>query len=134
MAFVVDASVALTWFFKEERTKRTTSLLRRIAEENAIVPALWHYEVSSGLLMGARRNRIPIEVACDRLARLALLRLDVDPHVPANFPNIIKIAAETRLTIYDATYLELAIRRGVPLATDDLELIRAAKAKKVQRL
>ena len=134
MAFIVDASIALAWFFKEERTKRTTSLLRRVAEEDAIVPCLWHYEVSSGLLMGIRRGRVPAEAAHDRLARLAQLRLEVDAHLVDRFSTIVQLATETQLSVYDATYLELAMRRNAPLATNDQSLARAATSKKVKLL
>ena|SRR5581483_7380105 len=134
MAFILDASVALTWLFKDERTKRTTSLLRRVVDEGAIVPPLWHYEISSGLLLGIRRKRLTVDIVRDRLNLLVRLQLEVDPHVPARFPAIVELAEAAQLTVYDATYLELALRQNLPLATNDGPLTKAAKSRNVVTL
>lgn len=123
---MLDASVALTWFFKDERTPRTIALLRRAAEDGAIVPVLFHYEVASGLLLGVRRSRLSKDIAKDRLSRISRLGLEVDAHDSRNFGNLLALAEETQLTPYDAAYLDLAIRRALPLATDDKALKNAA--------
>ncbi len=128
---VLDASVALAWLFKDERTRRTTEILRRVVGEGAVVPAIWHYEISSGLQLGVRRKRLTPEVAHDRMRLFLRLQLEVDPHVPARFPSVLTIAEENSVTVYDAAYVELALRRALPLATNDTELAKAARRKKV---
>lgn len=96
-------------------------------EATAIVPAIWPLEVANGLLVGERRGRIT-RVQGTRLAEclLAALELEVDD-VGDIFKNILPLAREYGLSVYDASYLELAIRQGLPLATHDGPLAKAAR-------
>jgi predicted nucleic acid-binding protein len=131
--FVADASATLPWCFADEATPSTEALLERLrAGELAVVPAHWSTEVMNGLLMAVRRRRLDL----DRVARfardLAALPIRTDaPHAPAVWDAMIRLATRQRLTIYDAAYLELAQRTGLPLATLDGDLRIAALAASV---
>lgn len=127
MSFVVDCSVAVTWCFEDEATAEGDALLERMQEEGAAVPALWHLEIGNVLLQAERRGRI---TPADQAARIELLRklpVDTDAETTARaLTEILSLARAQRLTTYDAAYLELAARRGLPLATKDRELQDAA--------
>jgi predicted nucleic acid-binding protein len=128
--FVADASATLAWCFEDEATPATEALLERVrAGEIAVVPAHWPTEVMNGLVMGVRRGRIdPERVA--RFARdLAALPIRIEPpHARAGWDAVVRVATQYQLTVYDAAYLELAERTGLPLATLDGELRKAALA------
>lgn len=128
MSLVVDASVALAWFFNDERTELTERLLDQVADKGAVVPAVWPLEVSNGLLMGHRRDRLTKADFYASLETLNAIPVTVDmpslTHVLAKVPHL---AQAHQLTTYDAAYLELAIRLGAPLATLDGQLTRVAK-------
>lgn len=127
MSFVVDCSLAVTWCFEDEASPEGDALLERMQEEGAVVPALWHLEIGNVLLQAERRGRI---TPADQAARIELLRklpVDTDAETTARaLTEILSLARAQRLTTYDAAYLELAARRGWPLATKDRELRDAA--------
>lgn len=127
MSFVLDCSVAVTWCFADEASPATDALLGRIEEQGALVPQLWHLEVGNVLIQAERRGRI---TAGDMAARVELLRrlpIATDDETAARaLRDVLTLAREQRLTTYDASYLELAARRGLPLATRDEELREAA--------
>jgi predicted nucleic acid-binding protein len=128
--FVADASATLPWCFAEEATTATEALLDRLRTgETAVVPAHWPTEVVNGLIMAVRRSRIDLE-RITRFARdLAALPIRIEPaHSPAIWSALIRVADEHHLTAYDAAYLELAQRTGLPLATLDDDLRKAALA------
>lgn len=127
MPFVVDASVTLAWCFDDEATAPTEAILDLLADETAIVPALWELEVSNVLLLGERRGRLTESQAARFVALLEQLPILVDT---ANVDMGAVMAAARRhgLTGYDASYLVLAEREGVPLATVDVKLRAAAQA------
>ncbi len=119
--FVVDASTALSWCFPDEAAAFPTE------EAMATVPAVWPLEVANGLLMGERRGRITL-AQVTRLAELLLAALEVQvDHASDAFKDVLPIAREHRLSVYDAACLELAIRRDLPLATGDGKLADAAR-------
>ncbi len=129
MTLVVDASVALTWCFADERTPATTSVLDRVVQDGAIAPALWPLEVLNALAVAQRRNR------CDTERRLLLagflrqLPITIDDDtIEYAWSTSAHLAERHRLTIYDAAYLELAQRMSLPLATLDGELRAAARS------
>src|ERR1700691_1989957 len=134
--FVADASATLPWCFEDEGTPATEALLERLRSgESATVPAHWPTEVMNGLIMAVRRGRIgPQTVA--RFARdLGALPIRIEsPHAPAGWDAVIRVATERKLTIYDAAYLELAERTGLPLASLDSDLRKAALAAGVALL
>jgi predicted nucleic acid-binding protein len=128
MTVVIDASIALSWCFSDERTPETDNLLNEIAINTAVVPALWIIEVSNALVMAERRKRITSSEI--RLATSLLEKLPIEINEEATqkgFHEILSLARDEKLTAYDATYLELALRLGFPLATKDQLLARVAK-------
>lgn len=134
-ALVLDCSIAAAWLFADEADPETDHLLARIKDGGALVPNLWHLEVGNMLLQAEKKGRITASQINVRLALLADLPITTDTETaPRAFQEILVLAASQRLTTYDAAYLELAIRRRVPLATKDKALIRAADAIKIQAL
>jgi predicted nucleic acid-binding protein len=129
VSFVVDNSVALAWCFEDEHTQSVMDLLDRVVETGAFAPSLWPLEALNGLLMAERRRRIDARRR-QRLARLLrALPVTLDAETAGQaWTSTIRLAERHRLSVYDAAYLELAQRRKLPLATLDVDLIRAAKA------
>jgi predicted nucleic acid-binding protein len=133
--FVLDASVAVAWCFDDESTPAAWGLLERLRTEPGHVPALWELEIGNILLGAERRRRISQARAAEFLGILGELDVRVDPELPGRaFRDVLPLARERRLTTYDATYLELALRLGLPLATKDTALSRAASAIRVKTL
>lgn len=128
-ALVLDASVALAVALQEGNRHLAAPIMALIVEDSAAVPGIWHLEVGNILLLAERRGTIS---AANRTAALQdLLRLPVDvDHDTATraWRDTLTLAERYRLTLYDATYLELSLRRGLPLATFDAALRRAATA------
>ena len=125
---VIDASVALAWCFGDERTKTTASLLERLQTDAAAVPSLWHLEVANGLALAERRGRITPAESAELIALLEMIEIVVDGDTAARaFTRVLDLAREERLTAYDAAYLELAMRLGVPLASKDGDLCDTAE-------
>ena len=135
MSLVLDASVTVAWIDAAEITDAIRSVFDRIAQSSAWVPGLWRLEVANVLEMRVRRGRNDSDFRAETLADLALLpiQLDLETHLRA-WDATSKLASRHRLTIYDAAYLELALRRGLPLATLDQELRVAAKVEQVELL
>ena len=128
MAFVVDASVTMSWCFEDEATPYTESVLERLRESRAEAPAIWPLEVANILLLGERRGRIPRPKTESFVRVLQELRIAVEDGLPATVLGpVLQIGREYGLTSYDASYLELAMRRGLPLATLDRRMIGAAE-------
>jgi predicted nucleic acid-binding protein len=134
-AVVIDASIALSWCFEDEASPETDGLFERVRDEGAIVPGLWHLELGNILLQAEKRGRITSKDVGVRLDLIAELPIVTDQETTARaWREILTMARADRLTTYDATYLELAVRRGLPLLTKDGELVRAAKRMGVQVL
>jgi predicted nucleic acid-binding protein len=126
VSLVIDSSITLSWCFEDERTDVTATLLYRVAESGALVPALWRLEVANGLQVALRRGRIDVAYRDATIANLRDLAIDVDPETDGKaWSEILQLADRFRLTLYDAAYLELAQRRQLPLASLDSDL-RAA--------
>ena len=133
--FVLDASVTVAWCFDDESTPAAWALLDRLRTTPGHVPALWELEIGNILLGAERRRRITQARAVLFLGILGELDIRVDPDLPGRpFRDVLPIARAQRLTTYDATYLELAMRLGLPLATKDAALVRAAHAVRVKTL
>lgn len=127
-AGVVDSSIALTWCFEDEASPQTDELFERIRDDGALVPGLWHLELGNVLLQAERRGRITLAEVAMRLALIADLPISVDQETtPRAWREILFLARAEGLTEYDATYLELAERCGLPLMTKDNALADAAK-------
>ncbi len=125
---VIDCSIALTWVFEDEASPQTDTLFERVRDEGAIVPALWHLELGNVLLQAEKRGRIGRGDVMTRLDLIAELPISVDQQTTARaWREILTLARAEGLTTYDATYLELAVRRGLPLLTKDGDLADAAR-------
>lgn len=125
---VIDASLALAWCFKDELTDTATRLLEELRSSAAAVPLLWSIEVANVLALAERRKRITFAESSQLIALLGTLEIDVDRETSTlAFTRILDLAREEGLTAYDASYLELAMRLGVPLASKDRDLCDAAE-------
>lgn len=129
MKIVIDSSIALSWYFEDEADPYAESVLDAVVSHGASVPFHWKAEVANGLLMGLRRKRITPEYREQVFEELSALKLSHDAsgqdHV---WSSVTQIADSHGLTIYDAIYVELALRRGFLLASLDKKLMNAAKA------
>ncbi len=135
MSFVLDASLALAWYFEDEATPPTDELLDRLATKGAVVPALWRLEVGNALQMAIRRKRIDAVFRDAALEELAAMPITVDLETDAHaWTTTLRLADRFALTLYDATYLELAQRRGLALASLDKELCAAAHVLEIKLL
>jgi predicted nucleic acid-binding protein len=129
MPFVLDASVAACWAFQDEAHPDADLALTRIRSDEALVPSLWWFEVRNILIVGERRKRIAESETSRFLQDLTRLPLRVD-----RFPEeggVLRLCRGHALSVYDSAYLELASREGVPLATLDKQLRKAARAERV---
>jgi predicted nucleic acid-binding protein len=132
MAFVLDASVTACWAFQDEDHPDASLAFVQIRTEEAVVPGLWWFEVRNILVVNERRRRIAESDSAAFLLNLSRLRIRVD-RVPDE-GEVMRLARTRRLSVYDAAYLELAQREGIPLATLDAELQEAAAAEGVALL
>jgi predicted nucleic acid-binding protein len=128
-AFVLDASITLGWMLDRPVPARASLARRLITAGGApVVPILWRHEVSNAVVVSERRGRLTASQVKTLTADLEefLDGLEVDP-VNARISVLIETARRTKLTVYDAAYLELAARRRLPLATLDGKLREAAR-------
>ena len=127
-AFVIDCSVAITWCFEDEATPASDRLLDRLGDEPAAAPAIWPLELGNVLVMAERRGRVDAAQIAEFVALLQELPVEIDEETPRRaLDQVLALARAEGLTTYDASYLELAMRLGVPLATQDKELRQAAE-------
>lgn len=132
MSFVLDASVAASWFLPDEFNEVAAEARSRITHGGAWAPGLWWYEIRNVLITSERKNRLASGTADVAAAMLRKLPIVLD-HEPSEV-SILKLCRQHRLTVYDAAYLELALREALPLATLDAALIAAARAEGVRLL
>jgi len=125
---VLDASLTLAWALPDEASKYSDRMLQRVATGKAWVPAIWPHEIANGLLMAQRRGRV---TAAQRVAFVEeLLKLPIEMEQRSArgvLDTHVTLAEKYALTAYDAAYLDLALRKGVALATQDKALKAAAK-------
>lgn len=128
-SFILDGSTALAWCFTDENSAYADAVARKLPSLGALVPTIWHLEVANAMVVGERRGR------CDRgdtlkwTAFLSSLSISVDEHSGSRvFNEVVDLARAQNLSTYDAAYLELALRHGLPLATLDGPLKEAALA------
>jgi predicted nucleic acid-binding protein len=126
-AFVLDSSVALAWVLKGERTPCTEALLNEAGSNGALVTSLWPIEVANVLLTYERKAIITTAERMNALALFSKLPIATDDQTAARaWATAFDLARAHKLTVYDAGYLELALRSGLPLATLDQALCKAA--------
>jgi predicted nucleic acid-binding protein len=132
VSLVIDSSMTLAWYFEDEQTAASLAVLNQVADVGAIVPALWQLEVLNGLQVAVRRGRIDIAYRDASLVDLRSLVITIDRGTNRHaWSATLRLFDRFGLTSYDAAYLELALRRRLPLATLDAELVRAAHASRV---
>jgi predicted nucleic acid-binding protein len=129
MPFILDASIAACWAFDDEDHPDASLALERLHSDAALVPSLWWFEVRNILIVNERRGRL---AEADTAAFLrGLSRLGVTIDRSPEEAGVLALARKHRLTVYDASYLELAQRETLPLATLDKDLARAARLERV---
>jgi predicted nucleic acid-binding protein len=125
--FCVDCSVTLAWCFEDERTARTDALLDRLATQSALAPAIWCLEVANALTTAERHGRLTaLQVNRYVAAIRALPIVNAPVDTDSAFDSILPLARNHGLTAYDASYLALALKTGLPLATNDKDIIRSS--------
>jgi predicted nucleic acid-binding protein len=132
MAFVIDASIALAWCFEDEASPLADGVLSRLEDEEGVAPSIWPLEVANGLRSAERRGRIDEREVPAVVRLLATLPIEVVPTtLDQALGDVLSVARAAGLSTYDAAYLDLALRRGLPLATADEYLAQAAEASGV---
>ena len=135
MSFVLDCSVTMAWCFEDERTAATDALLDKLVAEGAEAPSIWPLEVTNVLIGAARHSRITADAANNAALRIAALPVMIDLEATRRaWDSLLQLAVRHNLTSYDACYLELALRKALPLATLDKALRRAASEAGVMLL
>jgi predicted nucleic acid-binding protein len=128
MNFVLDASMTLAWCFSDEATLASQSILEKAQDGVIYAPSIWPLEVGNILIGAEKKKRIKYADMMLFLHLLQKLQIEIDEETPyRSFSDILLLAHAEKLTTYDAAYLELAMRKGIPLATKDKALITAAK-------
>ena len=135
-AFIVDASIGFVWVYPSQASDSTDKLLEDIeAGAIVVVPSLWFLEVANGLLVAQRRKLLTISERKQALARLSALTFTVDEEAGrAAFRQASELAEKHGLSVYDATYLEVALRRKLPPGSRDEPLRKAANRSGVRVL
>lgn len=127
--FVLDGSVALAWYFRDETDPYADAVAAAFPGVRAFVPVIWPLEVANAVLMGERRKRSTAAQAAKWLSYVNSLPIEIDDATTARaWTEVLSLARAHQLSAYDATYLELALRRGLPLASLDGGLKTAARA------
>ncbi len=135
MSFVLDASITLAWTFVDERTVAADKVLDRVLSTGASVPSLWKLEVANALHSAVRRRRCDEAFVDQTLADLARLAIELDEETGARaWTDTRRLSREEGLTLYDASYLELALRLNGPLASADAALCDAARRRGLEVL
>jgi predicted nucleic acid-binding protein len=130
MPFVLDASITACWAFDDEDHPVAALALDRIRTDEARVPSLWWFEVCNTLIVNERRGRLTEADVSAFLRGLSRLGVTVDRELDE--ASVLMLARRHRLTVYDASYLELANRESLPLATLDTDLAAAARKERLQ--
>jgi predicted nucleic acid-binding protein len=128
LTLVSDASVTVAWRFEDEKTPATEAVFDRVVATGAVVPMIWPLEVANALRVAERTGRVSRGYVDASLRDLQRLEIEIDPETSAQaWTATLALARAHNLTLYDAAYLELALRRDLPLATLDAKLRAAAQ-------
>jgi predicted nucleic acid-binding protein len=126
---VLDGSVTLAWLFQDEQDPYADAIIAKLPNLEMLVPRLWHLEVANLLLVGERRGWCSQADTTQWLTYLGGLPIVLDSETETRaWSDTLNLARQHGLSVYDASYLELAVREGIPLATLDAKLKAAAKA------
>ncbi len=129
MPFVVDASIAACWALRDEQHPFADAARTRVADDSAIAPVLWWFEIRNIIVVKERVGRITEADATTFLDWMTRLGISLDRSPESS--ELLRLARKHKLTAYDAAYLELAMRQRIPLATLDKNLAGAAEAEGV---
>jgi len=127
--FVIDASLTASWHFEDERSEPAEAILESLEHDSAYAPLIWWFEIRNVIILGERKGRSTHEQTAEFVDFLLQLPIGLDS-LPDD-DRVMRLARRHKLTFYDAAYLELAQREGIPLATLDKELAEAARAEGV---
>jgi predicted nucleic acid-binding protein len=131
--FVLDVSATLAWCFENEATPESRALLAMLSTRTPVVPDLWHLELTNALVQAERLKRLTQQETSEFLDVLQDLLFETDTESGRRaYGPVLALARRYGLTTYEATYLDLAMRRGLPLATRDRELSVAATKARVE--
>jgi predicted nucleic acid-binding protein len=125
--FVVDNSVVMSWYFKDETNKYADTVLDKLTGATAVVPSIWPLEVVNVLIVAERQKRLSESDSIRFLTLLSQLPIVVEYERPEMMKELLALARAYNLSSYDASYLYLAMRKGLPIATLDNKLIEAAR-------
>ncbi len=128
--FAIDTSAMMPWIFEDDSHAVASAAIDRAASEDLAVPAVWWFEVRNALIVGERRKRVTPEKTHGFLRMLAKFTIVIDREPDET--AVLSIARRHGLTVYDAAYLELALRHSVGLATLDMALAKAASREAVE--
>ena len=127
---VLDCSVTVSWFFEDEFSSYSERVRKALTLEGAsgVTPGIWSAEVTNVLYQAERRKRIVPDKVTRALSVLARMPVESDLLPVGSMNHVLRLCREHALTAYDALYLELALRRDIPLATEDKHLATSALA------
>ena len=127
-SFVVDNSVVMSWCFKDETSQYADAVLDRLQDSTAFVPSIWPLEVVNVLLVAERKKRLKEADSVRFITLLSQLPIIVEyERTERIMKGLLTLAIANKLSSYDASYLDLSMRKGLPIATLDIRLIEAAK-------
>jgi predicted nucleic acid-binding protein len=127
-SFVVDNSVVMSWCFKDETNQYADAILDCLSEATAFVPSIWPLEVVNVLLVAERKKRLSQADSVRFITLLSQLPIVVEHERPERrMTDLLALARSNNLSSYDASYLDLSMRKGIPIATLDTRLITASK-------
>jgi predicted nucleic acid-binding protein len=126
--FVIDNSIVMAWCFADAEDAYADTVLESLETGEALAPAVWPLETGNVLLVAERRQRINQAATIRFLELLNTLPIQVEQESPVRmFKEVLSLAREQELSTYDASYLDLAMRSDLPLATRDAALVKAAR-------
>ena len=126
MPFVLDNSVVTGWYLPDQATAYTQAMGTRLEADRAIVPALWQLEFANVLKTACTRGKLSLEAARQIVDTVAMLPIEIDSGVAPGPRQLLELAMRYSLSSYDAAYLELAMRNGLPIASQDRRLREAS--------
>jgi predicted nucleic acid-binding protein len=132
MPFVLDASVTAAWLLPDEAHPLTERVLDMLAVDEALVPRIWWFEIRNLLLVSERRGRLLASETKAILTNLSTYPIHADD-APDEI-EVLRLARDYYMTFYDASYVELALRLALPIATLDRRMANAAAAELVRQI
>lgn len=128
MPFVLDNSVVTGWYLPDQATDYCKAIGTRLESDKALVPTLWQLELANVLKTACTRAKLGLDAARQILDTLGTLPIEIDASPAPNPRQLFELAMRYKISSYDAAYLELAMRHGLPIATQDAQLKEASIA------